>query len=651
MSASTLTSLAVLNVNWDRLGKDYIENFVPFAVECARTQLLPLISTPELQASIRDTFGLTLPQNTVRQIIRRATRQGYFRRERRLVYKIQEKCDGLAFGETRDAVERTFDAVVNQLRGYVERRHGQAWSSEDAEDALADFLTEDGLSVMFGTYDQQPGPRRDTDRLLIAAFVDHARLTMEDLFEDLLLLARGSMLANAMYLPDPGHVSRRFRRTAVYLDTSLIMFAVGLGGPVRQAPRVELLELLKRQGANLRCFQITRDELQQIVNTCADILRSGNLKTAYGPTIEYFLETGRTASDLELISVQLPQKLHSLGISIVDLPSFQEHEHVIDEGGFETHLMSTIGYTNPRARLHDVHCISAMARIRRKRSTNIIEECGAIFVTTNRQLAMETRRFFQHGANDHPIALAVTDDALGSLLWLKDPTLAPDFARKRLLADAYAATRPSEILWKAYLREIARLRDLETIATEDDYHLLRYSRASKSVLMDLTGGSSDRLTEGTPMEMLEVIKDGYQRDLYAGLEDRDRRIGHVEEQLEESEAKRTATRVRIIDMAAMGGRIFCRTVFLVGLLAITLVVLMSWPLGRGSFPDQLAPYVPAIFVVLVSALVIGNLAFGTTLRDLVDSGEGRVCRWLTKRLFAIAGIEEEVGSDVRPGGD
>ena len=54
---------------------------------------------------------------------------------------------------------------------------------------------------MFGTYDQQPGPRRDTDRLLIAAFVDHARLTMEDLFEDLLLLARGSMLANAMYLP------------------------------------------------------------------------------------------------------------------------------------------------------------------------------------------------------------------------------------------------------------------------------------------------------------------------------------------------------------------------------------------------------------------------------------------------------------------
>ena len=80
-----------------------------------------------------------------------------------------------------------------------------------------------------------------------------------------------------------------------------------------------------------------------------------------------------------------------------------------------------IGYSNPAARIHDVDCISAIARYRQGRQSSIFEECGAIFATGNIPLARATRRFFQGDSSPGSVALAVTDYALANVLWLKDP--------------------------------------------------------------------------------------------------------------------------------------------------------------------------------------------------------------------------------------
>ena len=97
MSSSALISLAILKVNWDRLHVDYIENFVPFVVECARSRSEEVISLPTMQQMVSDNFRLSLPQNALRMIIIRATKRGYFRQESSVIYKVQEKCDTLDF--------------------------------------------------------------------------------------------------------------------------------------------------------------------------------------------------------------------------------------------------------------------------------------------------------------------------------------------------------------------------------------------------------------------------------------------------------------------------------------------------------------------------------------------------------------------------
>ena len=75
MPQSVIPSLAILKVNWDE-GRDYIENFVPFVAECIRMAPQPEISVGDLQAAVRDTFGINIPQGALQIILGRAARHG-----------------------------------------------------------------------------------------------------------------------------------------------------------------------------------------------------------------------------------------------------------------------------------------------------------------------------------------------------------------------------------------------------------------------------------------------------------------------------------------------------------------------------------------------------------------------------------------------
>ena len=307
MTTSALTSLAILKVNWDHLGADYIENFVPFVVELARVSEDEVISLPSMQQSIRNEFGLLLPQHALRQIIIRATKRGYFFRKSKVIYKDQDACDKIDFRDTKDVVAATHDRLLSALCEYARKDHRKELSLQEAEAALLNFISDKSLSLLYDTIERSNRSMVSEGRLfLVGSFVDHVRAADRGLLDDLALLARGNLLANAMYLPNPGQIKKNFRRFTVYCDTSILMFSAGVAGPDRAAPCLELVNLLIESRAELKCFSNTINEVQGILDACAHRLQSGQLKDAYGPTIEYFVESGKSASDLELMSARLP---------------------------------------------------------------------------------------------------------------------------------------------------------------------------------------------------------------------------------------------------------------------------------------------------------------------------------------------------------
>lgn len=633
-SRSALTGLAVLKVNWDRLGKDYVENFVPIVVECLRGAADDEVSLPALQGLIREQFGLSLPLNALRVVIKRAAKRGYLRRDAGVFYRIREKCDDPGFRDAQRKVESIHVTVVTRLREFANRDHGRSWDEETTEAALHDFIRDSSLSLLFDLAESReaaPSAVSSQAEYIVARFVAAAREREPALLADIVVLLQGSLLANAMYLPDPGGVGQRFGRTKVYLDTSFVVFASGFAGPTRATPCLELIDLLHEYGADLRCFQITVDEVRGILDACASRLQSNKLRDARGPTIEYFIEAGRSASDVELMSARLPRRLNDLGIQIDDKPRY-ERDYQIDEIALEKALDAELHYRNPKARVHDVDCLSAIARVRRGRESFSLETSHAVFVTTNLVLARAARKFFQGESSPGAAALCVTDYALGNLLWLKGPTKAPDLPLKRLLADSYAAMQPTDALWKQYLIEIARLEDEGKVSAEE-YYVLRHMLAAKSALMDVTDGDVDAFSEGTVKEILKVAKEAIRADLTDALQLEQGKRLEAERRTEELQRSEVERKHDVRRHAGRIARFACRALFGVALLGIVLASAYTFPWDLPRPKTRWLSYLVAGLLLCLFVASVANLAWGTSLRDVLSRIESRLTEWIRIRLL------------------
>lgn len=416
---------------------------------------------------------------------------------------------------------------------------------------------------------------------------------------------------------------------------------MGYAGPDREAPCAELIELLKTYGAELRCFQHTLDEARGVLDACAARIRRHELRDAYGPTIEFFITQGLTSTDVDLLAARIPQRLAMRGIVVEDKPPY-EPEFVIDEAGLEAHLQKEVRYHNPKALQHDVDCVAAIARVRRGRDAFAIETSGAIFVTTNNELARATRGFFQAESPPGAIALCISDYALGNLLWLKNPTRAPSLPRRRLIADAYAALQPPEQLWTSYLVEIARMEDSGDVSAED-YSLLRYSMSAKRTLMDLTKGDASVFTQGTVAEVLEVAK----RTLRADLQ----------EDLAKERADRVAAEARLADRTAIDlerddairlrasqwGRLLARLLFAAVIAALAIATLYTFPWNTPALSNAWFPYLLGAAEAGLLVYAVASMIWGTTLKELSKRTGDLLSAWIEGAIRGISQLDKSDG--------
>jgi hypothetical protein len=344
--------------------------------------------------------------------------------------------------------------------------------------------------------------------------------------------------------------------------------------------------------------------------------------------MEYFIETGRTASDVELMAARLNEKLQSLGITVDDKPPY-EKKYQIDENGFEKAIDADIHYSSPKARIHDVDSISAIARLRRGRETFFPESSWALFVTTNAALAKVTRQFFQRDASPGAVALCMTDYALGNLLWLKNPIKAPNLPRKQLLAHAFAAMQPPDHIWRKYLAEAARLQDEGKISA-DDYYVLRHSLAAKSALMDLTQDTGIAFSEGSVQQVLTIAKERLRADLKETVkrEQESRRAAEnwIQKHEEESAVRLGKLRLRAAKLAAQ-----VRLVALVvGATTIFVTTCYTFPWELPRPVDAFGRYSLAGTLLLLLLLSFANLTWGVTLSAVLE----RLEQWTEDRLFS-----------------
>ncbi len=454
------------------------------------------------------------------------------------------------------------------------------------------------------------------------------------------------MLANAIFLPDASQAHRKFKRTEVYLDTSLLIFALGYAGETRRKACSELFHLLYPSGADLRCFRHTLEEARGVLDACAQILRSGQLRNAYGPSIHHFVSSGTSASDVEMFSVRLEKDLAGLRIRVVEKPPY-EKEYVIDEAGLSRQLDEAIDYRE-KARDRDVDSISAIMRLRKGEEFFFVEECRAIFITTNLALIRTANQFFYKEASPRAVGVSMSDHTLTNLLWLKTPNMAPDLPRHRIIADCFAATQPDEQLFRKYLTEIDKLQKNHTI-TVDDVYLLRYSQEARNALMRATLGEEDALTEGTVPEILAEARAKIQGQMKHEFEaesklrrDAEDREQALSSQISARELQRAATlRNRAEAIAAP----IVTTLKSVVLIALSVGALTTFPWKLPSVKATPVLYAISLAQFLLFILTLVSLQWGTTVKGIARSLEDKIAGWILRLFLRLTG-EQPASSPV-----
>lgn len=642
MSQSAILSLAVLKVNWETHGKDYLENFVPFLLECIRLSADDLVSLPDLQSDVKKRFDLEIPQHAIETLLRRMAKRGYLQTRRKVYWRKADLLDNTGFREAQQRVLQMHDELLRSLISFCHTAHGVGWTEKDAEEALETYL-EHGLIPLIrgmrqGTLLPIPEHPPKSARYLVGSYIRHLQETHSGALGYLETVLKGHMLASAVFLNETSQSQRKFCDTAVYFDTSFLIYALGYAGEARRDPCLEVLCLLLETGAEIKCFEHTVDEIRGILKAIAYRIGRRQFSELYGPSVEYFLSQGRTESDIEVLIGRLEQDLEGLGLSVVEKPPYAVNEHVIDERALTEFLSQRVRYFNNTtpARDRDVASISAVMRLRRGRDAFLVENCRAVFVTTNTSLASAARDF-AYGSSSAPngtVPPVLIDQEFTNTLWLKRPMDFPDLPKKRIIADCYAATQPSESLWRRYMGEIDVLEKDRKVTAEDSY-LLRCSYEAKTTLMDLTIGEEDVFTQGTVPEILQLLRAQIQAEPRAELKAETERREQAQAELSAHLAKDRYRVARLRQRAQKWARFITeclRYAIVVGLL-IGIISTSPWPLPKFLSSSYIVP----VFQVMLLIGYLAGLMWGTTVTALLNRVGVDIASVLTRALMALSG--------------
>lgn len=512
--------MAIVRANSDA-GKDYISNFEPFATDCLKRWKIGEEVEPEaLSARICRDWGVpSLPTAVGKILLDRAEKCEEVVWTRGGLYPNAERLAGVP---DLASEKQEMLAGMNALAQAVVRRasevHGLEWSVEDAAAALERLAEEFGAELAMA---KQKGGLAHTDMgedealAVVYGFARHAIESDPANFRYLEEMVQGSMLVNAMYFPDVGHVSRKLKMLRVYLDTKPVLRALGLADRSVSAATTEMLSLLRDEfRVRVFVFHHTVNEIEGVLEGLANALRRGTADAAAKgavrardhEAIDALVSRGATAGEIEALRSELDARLLELGVRIVETPPHVERGH-IDESRFDAILKEVVGHWSKGAREKDLRSLAAVDRLRGTTRPHDLSQAKAVFITANSSLVRASRKFFSEEERRARVPHAMHETAFTAQLWIRAPHPPPDLPRKLLIADCYAALNPPPELWERWVWHITKLHAQGEV-TEEKVQSLIYHQLATSKLFEVTRGNPDAVGEATVAEVIDRFEAG-----------------------------------------------------------------------------------------------------------------------------------------------
>jgi hypothetical protein len=597
----------MLKVNYDLRQQDYLDYLIPFLRHILSKHRSSPVTADDAKTLLEGEFGLRIPRPAVELGLKRMVKKGGELRKEHHVFIITDALKESRIVERRADAERSTAVVVNGLRRFANERFGKEWTEEFTVELLIEYIRQFSIECLatfvLGTPLPEIPQKANEDLVLVSLFVKEAYAAADNLFESTVDLVKGHMLANALLCPDLESIQRKFEDVRFFFDTRLVLSALRLDGDENYRAAYELIQLLKNLGAKTCVFAHTVDEINAVFHYCETHLSD---PSTHRSVILEMRRTGKTASDLALVRLKLPELLKACGLEIQQTPSYAYTKLQIDEQAMGKIYESVVPWIRPQALSHDVNSVRSIYVLRMGIQPRRLEDSLATFVTSNLRLAESAYHYGKDFEASKEVSTVITDFSLSNVAWLKAPVAAPNLPRQEVIAYCFAALQPEEGFWAKYLEELDKLRK-DSAISERDHQLLRFNLRAEEELMKMTLGSDDALTGSNILQIRDKIVAELTSEADKKLQSERERLAAAQRQLEEakqSEADRIrsslkfAGRVGNVVGAVVWTILWC--LIAVGSFYSAILSPLDWPTRHGMVRALINGSV--VFAVLFGAL-------------------------------------------------
>ena len=570
--------------------------------------------------------------NIVKTLLRRAAKKGLLTRRGGRYFRSETHREDTDLRERIKDLERAHQGLATHLRKFAAERGEELGTDEDALAALMKFLDVNHMGMVLG---QRPETGRwetasQFDRT-VAAFVTKVIEDNGPSYAVLESVVQGLIVQNALLLRDIPTTKKHLAGLNVFLDTDVLLRALGYEGLVEQRVAVESLSLIQAAGARLLAFERTVNEVETLLEVYEHKLGSHTgVRSLYPRPLTYhFLSVKATPSDIRQKIALLRPSLAKLGIRIRDFPKHNS-KYTEDEQTLADRLKDPRkSPERDEARVwHDVEAIAAVITLRAGKRPKRVENANYVFVSGSPQTVSNAARWYRetYPSGVEPI---VHFQSVTNTAWLVRPADGSKVPMHELVAICQAVLRPSTEVWSRFMAGLGGLVSSGDVSDDESIAVLA-SEFTHVRLADLEPDAD--MEASTVREIVERVRAEQETELRSEL-DEERRKREESERTVAAAKGHTATIVSSLEARSEWCAGFAAGI-VYGLLCIVLILGGIWT----ALPTEWSEWTLAnkawalVWWFCVLAFMVCSLGGLITCRLQVFNVFDRLKRWFAQHL-------------------
>lgn len=502
---SPLVNLALLEAMKGQRVTDEIDIFIPYLVLAICAIEHESFDIQDVKQQFIREFSITPPEPALQTILTRAKKRGFINLKNQRYFKIPEKLNQVQenSNQKRIKIQRSLNALLVEFKDFSQNKHNITISNEEAESFLYKYISKNisaFIDILSGNGFNVDTKVKNKD-YLTASFITYLNKEKLDKLTYLDDVVKGLLLANYITYADKITSKSSFTNITVYLDSPVILGALGYSGNIQKRSLSEFLDLLTSLKINVCVFDITIDEIERLFGAWMDGLEKKEYTKFKPKTLELLMAKGLDSIALETEKALLESKISQLGIQIQRSFSIN-NKFQCDEQALEEHLRNSGLNIDLR---HDVTCISRIHNIRGEQKIKSFDSKFSIFVTLNSTLERLACKYFSTEQDSKSIPLVSSEKWMATVLWLKKPNLFTTLPSNLLLSHAYSTIYSDDKFWSSFITRLTDLKKRGQVS-EADFALVRWDKSLIEKVHDTSIETGEDFKNEDIFDVIEDIK-------------------------------------------------------------------------------------------------------------------------------------------------